>query len=208
MAASDLAANPPESPITPEPTPEPVAAPEAPATVASAPTAVPSAPPPAPPPPAADPNPPSPSPSPSPLPPPAAAPPSAPEEPPKPADPPHPDPEPPRSPEDRARAFHGAFEAETREAAWADEQEPGLRQLTAAAGVAAEDVADVACRRSVCKLTFKASQLPEGLEAALQARIKTEFGDTLLETHDPQSDKPAQLYVLRSGFPLAPPRPD
>lgn len=206
MAASDLAANPPESPITPEPTPEPVAAPEAPATVASAPTAVPSAPPPAPPPPAADPNPPSP--SPSPLPPPAAAPPSAPEEPPKPADPPHPDPEPPRSPEDRARAFHGAFEAETREAAWADEQEPGIRQLAAAAGIPAEDLVDVACRRSVCKLTFKASQLPEALEAALQARIKTEFGDTLLETHDPQSDKPAQLYVLRSGFSLAAPRAD
>jgi hypothetical protein len=116
--------------------------------------------------------------------------------------------EPSRTADERTRAFNGTFEAEPRDGAWADEQEPGIRQLMAAAGVASEDVTEVVCRRSVCKLTFKAPQLPEDVAAALQTRIKAEFGDTMLETHDPQSTRPAHLYILRSGFALQPPRPE
>ena len=110
--------------------------------------------------------------------------------------------EPARAPS--PRVFNTAFESERRDGAWADEQEPSISQLMAAVGVAREDIVDVACRRSVCRVSFKPAQLDAEVAAALQAKASADFAQALLESHDAQSEHGAVLYLLRSGHALEP----
>jgi hypothetical protein len=106
----------------------------------------------------------------------------------------------------RARAFRKLFDEEPRDSFWANDQELGLRGAVQSLSVPAAAIGDVACRRTVCRITFSAPQLESELESRVLIRMQQDFSAALLENHDVESDKRAMLYVLRSGYTETPAR--
>jgi hypothetical protein len=106
----------------------------------------------------------------------------------------------------RPAKFRDTFESETRDAFWANEQEPNLQHMLEAVEFTPEEYSEVACRRTVCRVTFKRPRISESRAIALYARVLTGFGDAQLVLHDADTDKQGQIYVLRKDYKLESPR--
>jgi hypothetical protein len=100
-------------------------------------------------------------------------------------------------PEARVRAFHKLFDEEPRDAFWANDQELGLRKLVQELEVPAEDIGEVACRRTVCRLVLAQERWTDQ-DSQVLARLRKDFGAALLDERD--GDERATLYVLRAGY--------
>jgi hypothetical protein len=105
----------------------------------------------------------------------------------------------------RPAKFRAAFDSETRDAFWANDSEPKLKEMLEAVEFPAEEYTQIACRRTVCRITFKRPRISESRAIALYARVLTGFGDAQLVLHDSDSPEQGQLYVLRQGYKLEAP---
>lgn len=103
---------------------------------------------------------------------------------------------------DRNVLFAKRFESETRDALWANEQEPVLKNQLSEVEIKDESVSAVECRSTVCRVTFKRSRLNEGEAINLYQRALTTFGDVQLANHDLGSPEVAHFYTLRKGYKL------
>lgn len=113
-----------------------------------------------------------------------------------------PGPEPGDPTPDRNVLFAERFESETRDASWANEQEPALKQQLTEVEMTDEKVSAVECRRTVCRVTFKGPRLNEGEAIHLYSRALTSFGDVQLANHDSGSAEVAHFFTLRKGYKL------
>jgi hypothetical protein len=107
---------------------------------------------------------------------------------------------------DLAPAFRKAFDAEPRDAFWASDEEPRLAHLLQQGfGLPEGAIAEVACRKSVCRVAFTKFELDSDLETKLSAKITDEFAHgAAFEPRNPDSEEHAPLYVLRAGYKLEP----
>jgi hypothetical protein len=103
----------------------------------------------------------------------------------------------------RPERFRATFESEPRDGFWANDHEQKLNELLQAVEFKPEEVADVACRTTVCRITFKQPRVSESRAINLYSRVMTVFGDAHLALHDATSDQPAHLYVLRKDYALS-----
>jgi hypothetical protein len=105
-----------------------------------------------------------------------------------------------------APAFRSAFDRESRDAQWAEHEEPRLSQLLSTSGVPASAIGEVRCQSTVCRVSFNASDLektsPLQLVQLVQ-RVREEFGPSLaLDPAKREGDQSAAFYVLRKGYEL------
>jgi hypothetical protein len=103
----------------------------------------------------------------------------------------------------RPERFRATFESEPRDGFWANDHEQKLNELLQAVEFKPEEVAGVACRTTVCRITFKQPRVSESRAINLYSRVMTVFGDAHLALHDATSDQPAHLYVLRKDYALS-----
>jgi hypothetical protein len=111
------------------------------------------------------------------------------------------------TPESLAPAFRSAFARESRDAAWANGEEPRLTQLLAGAGVPSNAISEVRCQSTVCRVALtsvdvKAAQ-QSPLYQLLYQRVRDEFGTLGLDTAGTDGEQHAAFYVLRKGAELA-----
>jgi hypothetical protein len=108
----------------------------------------------------------------------------------------------PTLPSELSPAFHKVFDAEPRDAFWANDEEPKIHALFKAAGAAPEAISELACRTTVCRMTFIPDELdPEAL-GKLYAGLRTRYAESLaLEAKGSVGEK-ATLFVLRPGYQL------
>lgn len=99
-----------------------------------------------------------------------------------------------------AALFQRAYDTEPRDAFWANDEEPSLKQLLAAVEFDPEELTEVTCKRTVCRVTFKEA-IPEGRLVSLQARLLSHFGDMSLDNKNHETT----LYVLRNDYTLQAP---
>jgi hypothetical protein len=109
---------------------------------------------------------------------------------------------PPAPLEERIASFRRAFDTEPRDAFWANDQEAALSSLMEAEEFTAEDIAEIACRRSVCRILFKDPQPTPNRTFTALARLRGHFGDVHFVPQESTSDPAAQLYLLRQGYAL------
>jgi hypothetical protein len=106
---------------------------------------------------------------------------------------------------DLTPAFRKAFDAEPRDAFWASDEEPRLAHLLQGFGLPEGAIAEVACRKSVCRVAFTKFELDSELETKLSAKIVDEFAHgAAFEPRNPDGEEHAPLYVLRAGYKLEP----
>jgi hypothetical protein len=108
-------------------------------------------------------------------------------------------------PSELAPAFRRTFDSEPRDAFWAVDEEPRLAGLLHGAGVPDGDVAEVACRKTVCRVAFSSLELEADVASKFYARMHQEFDRALaLDTPDAtqQPEQQAALYILRPGYKL------
>lgn len=105
----------------------------------------------------------------------------------------------------RPAKFRATFDSETRDAFWANDSEPKLKDMLDAVQLLPDEYTDIACRRTVCRITFKRPRISENRAIALYSRVLTGFGDAQLVLHDSDSPEQGQLYVLRQGYKLEAP---
>jgi len=111
-------------------------------------------------------------------------------------------------PAELAPAFHGAFDAQPRDAFWAQTEEPRIKDMIHAIGVPDDIIAAVACRKTVCRTTLNSVELDKDVEVKLYAKLREEFGNSVaLEVRDLEGGARAALYVLRPGYKLESPVP-
>ena len=104
-----------------------------------------------------------------------------------------------------ALAFRKAFDSEPRDAFWASDEEPRLAHLLQGFGLPEGAIAEVACRKSVCRVSFTKFELDSELETKLSAKVADEFNHgAAFEPRNPDSEEHAPLYVLRAGYKLEP----
>jgi hypothetical protein len=105
-------------------------------------------------------------------------------------------------------AFRKTFDSEPRDAFWAADEEPRLSRLFQSSGVPSDVMSEVACRKTVCRVSFRALDLENKVLAPLYEKLGDEFGTQLAlddgSTHDAEH---ATLYVLRKGYTLEAPTP-
>jgi hypothetical protein len=106
------------------------------------------------------------------------------------------------TPPDRNALFAHRFETETRDALWANEQEPALKKQLSEIELKDDSVSAVECRSTVCRVTFKRPRVSEGEAIHMYSRLLTTFGDVQLANHDPGSAEAAHFYTLRKGYTL------
>jgi hypothetical protein len=106
------------------------------------------------------------------------------------------------TPPDRNALFAARFDAETRDALWANEQEPALKKQLSEIELKDDSVSAVECRRTVCRVTFKKPRINEGQAINMYSHLLTTFGDVQLSNHDPGSAEDAHFYTLRKGYTL------
>jgi hypothetical protein len=111
------------------------------------------------------------------------------------------------TPESLAPAFRSAFDRESRDAAWANGEEPRLTQLLAGAGVPASAIGEVRCQSTVCRVALNSvdakavQQSP--LYQLLYQRVRDEFGTLGLDNAGGDGEQHAAFYVLRKGAELS-----
>jgi hypothetical protein len=114
--------------------------------------------------------------------------------------------EPTSMPGELAGPFRKTFEAETRDAFWAVDEEARLGALMQASGFAQARIAELACRKTVCRMVYGTSDLDHDVEQKFWGRVRELYGSTLaLERLSTGSEPQAAVYVLRAGFRLEPP---
>lgn len=114
-------------------------------------------------------------------------------------------PPPPSLPTEQVPAFRKTFEAEPRDGFWAADEEPRLQKLFRTAGVAATDVSEVACRKTVCRVIWNAAASDNDETTKLYAALRDGYGTGLaLDSKQLERDEHASLYVLRKGYQLEP----
>lgn len=111
------------------------------------------------------------------------------------------------TPESLAPAFRSAFDRESRDAAWANGEEPRLAQMFAGAGVPASAIGEVRCQSTVCRVALtsvdaKAVQ-QSPLYQLLYQRVRDEFGTLGLDATGSDGEQHAAFYVLRKGAELS-----
>ena len=106
-----------------------------------------------------------------------------------------------------APQFRSTFDSESRDAQWAEHEEPRLTQLLATSGIPASAISEVRCQSTVCRVSFSQSDLEHTSPlqlAGLVQKVREEFGPSL--ALDPakreNGDQAAAFYVLRKGFEL------
>jgi hypothetical protein len=65
-----------------------------------------------------------------------------------------------------------------------------------------EDISEIACRRTVCRIAFKDPQPTADRTFTALARLRGYFADVHFVPHEAPSEPPAQLYLLRQGYAL------
>jgi hypothetical protein len=111
------------------------------------------------------------------------------------------------TPESLAPAFRSTFARESRDAAWANGEEPRLTQLLAGAGVPSSAIGEVRCQSTVCRVALNsvdvkaAQQSP--LYQLLYQRVRDEFGTLGLDTAAGDGEQHAAFFVLRKGAELS-----
>lgn len=118
------------------------------------------------------------------------------------ADPAPPEPDVVEPISDRNALFATRFDSETRDAFWANDQEPALKKQLTESTLTDDDVSAVECRRTVCRVTFKNPRVNESQAINLYSRVLTTFADVQLAMHDATSAEPAHFYALRKGYTL------
>jgi hypothetical protein len=108
----------------------------------------------------------------------------------------------PELPSELAPAFRRAFEAEPRDAFWAVDEEPRLAGLLHGVGVPDSSVAEVSCRKTVCRVAFSSLELEADVQTKLYARMHDEFDHAHALDHHAQQEHDGTLYVLRPGYRL------
>jgi hypothetical protein len=102
----------------------------------------------------------------------------------------------------RSELFGHAFEQESRDALWANREEPRLAALLQGAGVPVGAFSDVRCQRTVCRVAFNAgaAELIEDSQAARS--IRAEFGAGFALGRTSSDGLSFYLFLLRPGFQL------
>ena len=109
----------------------------------------------------------------------------------------------PRLPQTLLPAFRKVFDSETRDAFWAADAEPQLTKLFQSQGVAGDALEEVACRKTVCRVEFRALDLEDKVLAALYTQLGKDYGTRLALDDGAHHDaERAALYVLRDGYTL------
>jgi hypothetical protein len=102
--------------------------------------------------------------------------------------------------------FRSAFDAQPRDAFWAQTEEPRLAGLFHTIGLPEGMISAVACRKTVCRATFSSTELDKEIELKMYARLREEYGNQIsLQVRDLEGDARAALYVLRPGYKLEAP---
>jgi hypothetical protein len=94
----------------------------------------------------------------------------------------------PELPSELAPAFRRAFEAEPRDAFWAVDEEPRLAGLLHGIGVPDSSVAEVACRKTVCRVAFSSLELEADVQSKLYARMHDDFDRAHALDHHAQQE--------------------
>jgi hypothetical protein len=109
------------------------------------------------------------------------------------------------TPESLAPAFRSTFDRESRDAAWANGEEPRLTQLLAGAGVPESAIGEVRCQSTVCRIALNSVDLKAVQQSPLyqliSSRVKDEFGTLGLDASG-EGQQHAAFYVLRKGYEL------
>lgn len=109
----------------------------------------------------------------------------------------------PTLPSDLLPGFRKVFDAEPRDAFWANDEEGKLRALFVAAGATADTLAEVACRTTVCRVTFTPDELEIEALGKLYDGLRARHPDGLALDHkaEPVGQR-GTLYMLRAGYKL------
>jgi hypothetical protein len=106
-------------------------------------------------------------------------------------------------PSDLLPSFRKVFDAEPRDAFWANDEEGKVRAVFVGAGAAAEAITEVACRKTVCRVTFVPDEVEPDALAKLYDTLRTRHPDGLALDHKPEPvGQPGVLFVLRPGYQL------
>lgn len=111
------------------------------------------------------------------------------------------------SPDSTASAFRSTFDRESRDAAWASNEEPRLTQLLTGVGVPASSISEVRCQSTVCRVALTSVDLKavqqSPLYQLLAARVRDEFGTLGVDPSGADGEQHAAFYVLRKGAELS-----
>jgi hypothetical protein len=109
------------------------------------------------------------------------------------------------TPESLAPAFRSTFDRESRDATWANGEEPRLTKLLAGAGVPESAISEVRCQSTVCRIALNSADLKAVQQSPLYqliaSRVKDEFGTLGLDANG-EGEQHAAFYILRKGYEL------
>jgi hypothetical protein len=113
------------------------------------------------------------------------------------------EPEPPTLPAELLPAFRKVFEAEPRDAFWANDEELKVHALFKDAGGSPDALSAVVCRTTVCRVTFTPDELETESLTKLYLSLRARYAGSLaLEAKPGAVGERATLFVLRAGYKL------